>query len=138
MGGNLRLDQTGPGDTYVLFFDGTSGCKILPDRNATGKTDGRAIDLVGSELQFAKDYVTGWIFNSWLAGLPKLSSDPQPWQMPSFSMPGPWKRRTTSDTFLRATGKNPSTVIPVLKMRSCPPPPEVCYGSDLLRRDAGC
>src|SRR5580698_331416 len=28
----LRLDQVGPTDTYVLYFDGTSGWEILPDK----------------------------------------------------------------------------------------------------------
>jgi hypothetical protein len=27
----LRLDQVGPGDTYVRYFDGRSGWEILPD-----------------------------------------------------------------------------------------------------------
>src|SRR5215475_15295788 len=28
--GSLRIDQVGPGSTYVLYFDGKSGWEILP------------------------------------------------------------------------------------------------------------
>src|SRR5215468_10855056 len=28
--GYVRVDQVGPGSTYVLYFDGTSGWEILP------------------------------------------------------------------------------------------------------------
>jgi hypothetical protein len=45
----LRLDQQGPGNTYVLYFDGTRGWEILPERG-TGRTTGVAIDLEGDEL----------------------------------------------------------------------------------------
>jgi hypothetical protein len=55
----LRLDQIGPGDTYVLYFDGTKGWEILPDK--------RVSDLVGSELNFAKAYLAGFMLNAWLA-----------------------------------------------------------------------
>ncbi|OLB25280.1 MAG: hypothetical protein DMG41_10170 [Acidobacteria bacterium] len=54
----LRLDQVGPGDTYVLFFDGTSGWEILPDKTVA--------DLTGGELQFAQDYLRG-LNSEWLA-----------------------------------------------------------------------
>jgi len=67
----LRLDQLGPRDTYILFFDGRSGSgwEILPDLQnpATFKTTGKAIDLVGGELQFARGYLSGFQFNTWLA-----------------------------------------------------------------------
>ena len=63
----LRLDQTGPGDTYVLYFDGTSGWEILPDRRNPDQTTGVSIDLVGGELEFAKGYLSGFFVNFWLA-----------------------------------------------------------------------
>jgi hypothetical protein len=45
----LRVDQVGPGDTYVLYFDGTSGWEILPDKTVA--------DLKGGELKFAQGYL---------------------------------------------------------------------------------
>jgi hypothetical protein len=57
----LRVDQTGPGNTYVLYFDGTSGWEILPDRRATNKTSGEVIELAGDELRFATDYLEGFM-----------------------------------------------------------------------------
>lgn len=67
----LRLDQIGPGDTYVLYFDGTSGTgwEILPDLKSPDafKTTGKAIELAGGELRFAKNYLSGFQFNTWLA-----------------------------------------------------------------------
>jgi hypothetical protein len=58
----LRLDQAGPGNTYVLFFDGKSGWEILPS-----KGEKSVIDLVGGELQFAQKYVRDLDFHVWLA-----------------------------------------------------------------------
>ena len=55
----LRLDQVGPTDTYVLYFDGSSGWEILPDKTV-------AI-LAGGELKFAQDYLSGLNLNLWLA-----------------------------------------------------------------------
>jgi len=55
----LRLDHVGPTDTYVLYFDGTAGWEILPDKTMA--------DLAGSELRFARNYLTGLNLNSWLA-----------------------------------------------------------------------
>jgi len=55
----LRLDQAGPTDTYVLYFDGTSGWEILPDKTV-------AI-LTGGELKFAQNYLSGLNLNFWLA-----------------------------------------------------------------------
>lgn len=52
----LRLDQIGPGDAYVLFFDGVSGWEVLP-----GST--RVTGLAGRELQFANRYLTGFQMN---------------------------------------------------------------------------
>lgn len=54
----LRLDQVGPGDTYVLYFDGTTGWEILPDKPGVRK-------LVGGELDFAKRYLWGFRLNLW-------------------------------------------------------------------------
>jgi hypothetical protein len=42
----LRIDQMGPGDSYVLYFDGSLGWEILPGK--------RVADLVGRELRFAQ------------------------------------------------------------------------------------
>lgn len=56
----LRLDQVGPGDTYVLYFDGVQGWEILPDKPGVR-------DLVGNELQFAQRYLSGFILNRWVA-----------------------------------------------------------------------
>ena len=55
----LRLDQVGPGDTYVLYFDGTSGWEILPDKTVA--------NLSGGELKFAQNYLSGLNLNFWLA-----------------------------------------------------------------------
>jgi hypothetical protein len=56
---HLRLDQVGPGDTYVLYFDGTGGWEILPDKTVA--------NLEGGELKFAQNYRSGLNLNSWLA-----------------------------------------------------------------------
>ena len=53
----LRIDQVGPGDTYVLYFHGTSGWEILPDMTVA--------DLSGTELQFAQGYLRG-LNSQWL------------------------------------------------------------------------
>jgi hypothetical protein len=56
----LRLDQVGhDNNTYVLYFDGTSGWEILPDK--------RVLDLVGDELKFAQGYLLHLDFKIWLA-----------------------------------------------------------------------
>ena len=55
----LRLDQVGPGDTYILYFDGTSGWEILPDKPGA--------NLEGGELKFAQDYLSSLNLNFWLA-----------------------------------------------------------------------
>jgi hypothetical protein len=54
----LRIDQVGPGDTYVLYFDGASGWEILPDKTVH--------DLAGGELKFAQGYLRGLDLNSLL------------------------------------------------------------------------
>lgn len=56
----LRLDQIGPGDTYVLYFDGTRGWEILPDKPGVR-------DLVGDELEFAQRYLSAFMLNRWVA-----------------------------------------------------------------------
>ena len=56
----LRVDQVGPGSTYVLYFDGKSGWEILP---GTAKV----IDIEGGELTFARGYVRTFTLNLWLA-----------------------------------------------------------------------
>jgi hypothetical protein len=67
----VRLDQIGPRDTYVLYYDGGagSGWEILPDVNHPDplRTTGESIALVGGELQFARNYLSGFPLNQWLA-----------------------------------------------------------------------
>jgi hypothetical protein len=56
----LRLDQVGhDNNTYSLYFDGTSGWEILPDKSV--------LKLVGDELKFAQGYLSGIDFKIWLA-----------------------------------------------------------------------
>jgi hypothetical protein len=55
----LRLDQVGAEDTYVLYFDGTSGWEILPDRPLA--------NLNAGDLKFAHNYLIGIVLNLWLA-----------------------------------------------------------------------
>jgi hypothetical protein len=67
----IRLDQIGPRDTYVLFYDASmgSGWEILPDVNGADplRTSGKAVELIGGELGFAQAYLSGFEFNEWLA-----------------------------------------------------------------------
>jgi hypothetical protein len=67
----VRLDQRGPRGTYVLYFDGGSGTgwEILPDLQDPDpyKTTGKAVELTGGELQFAKSYLSGFELSLWLA-----------------------------------------------------------------------
>ena len=58
----LRLDQVGPGDTYVLYFDGATGWEVLPAKN-----EKKVISLAGGELEFARKYLRDLSFNVWLA-----------------------------------------------------------------------
>jgi hypothetical protein len=78
----IRLDQIGPRDTYVLFYDGgaSSGWEILPDLTGSDplRTTGKAIDLAGAELRFAQSYLSGFQFNQWLAD-----------RMPGFTVSSP-------------------------------------------------
>jgi hypothetical protein len=55
----LRIDQVGAEDTYVLYFDGTSGWEILPDKPLA--------NLDAGDLKFAQNYVSGLLLNLWLA-----------------------------------------------------------------------
>jgi len=57
---DLRVDQVGPGSTYLLYFDGKSGWEILPGTRAV-------IDLSGGELAFAQKYIRDFKLNTWLA-----------------------------------------------------------------------
>jgi hypothetical protein len=56
----LRIDQVGPGSTYVLYFDGESGWEVLPGTQA-------AVELAGGELDFAHKYVRDFVLTTWLA-----------------------------------------------------------------------
>jgi hypothetical protein len=56
---HLRIYQSGPYDTYVLFFDGSGGWEIMPDRSVK--------DLAGGELRFARNYLLGLDVKVWLA-----------------------------------------------------------------------
>jgi hypothetical protein len=56
----IRVDQVGPGSTYVLYFDGTSGWEILP---GTAKV----VPIAGGELTFARKYVQNFKLLTWLA-----------------------------------------------------------------------
>jgi hypothetical protein len=55
----LRLDQVGPGNRYVLYFNGVAGWEILPDKGF--------LQLAGDELDFARSYLGGLDVNTWLA-----------------------------------------------------------------------
>lgn len=55
----LRIDQSGPYDTYVLFFDGKTGWEIMPDKSFK--------DLSGGELKFAENYLRRLDLTLWLA-----------------------------------------------------------------------
>src|SRR5262249_7539354 len=67
----LRLDQSGPRGTYVLYFDGgpRAGWGTLPDVTSLDrfKTPGGAVELAGGELEFASSYLSGFELNLWLA-----------------------------------------------------------------------
>ena len=67
----IRLDQSGPRGTYVLYFDGGSGSgwEMLPDLKGSDpfKTVGTAVPLADGELEFARGYLSGFELNAWLA-----------------------------------------------------------------------
>jgi hypothetical protein len=56
----LRVDQIGPGSTYVLYCDGATGWEILPGTQ-------QVVELTGGELEFARRYVEGFRLNTWIA-----------------------------------------------------------------------
>ena len=57
----LRLDQVGKdNNTYVLYFDGSSGWEIVPGKSG-------AVELNGDELKFAEGYLQHIDFKFWLA-----------------------------------------------------------------------
>ena len=53
----VRIDQAGLSN-YVLFFNGTSGWEILPDKGFA--------QLAGEELDFAQGYANGVDVRAWL------------------------------------------------------------------------
>jgi hypothetical protein len=55
----LRLDQVGPGNSYVLFFYGVAGWEVLPGKGF--------LQLAGDELDFARGYLSGLDLNFWLS-----------------------------------------------------------------------
>jgi hypothetical protein len=57
---HLRVDQVGPGSTYVLYCDGTTGWEILPGTQ-------QVVELMGGELEFARRSVEGFRLNTWIA-----------------------------------------------------------------------
>lgn len=57
---HLRIDQEGPGSTYVLYFDGTAGWEILPGTQ-------KVVELSGGELEFARGMLRGMRLNTWTA-----------------------------------------------------------------------
>jgi hypothetical protein len=57
---HLRIDQDGPGSTYVLYFDGATGWEILPGAR-------QVVELKGGELEFARGMLRGHRLNTWIA-----------------------------------------------------------------------
>src|SRR5437762_13477628 len=55
----LRVDQVGPGSTYVLYFDGAAGWELIPGTQ-------RVVDVAGDELEFARGYVRDFKLRLWL------------------------------------------------------------------------
>src|SRR4051794_12236559 len=56
----LRIDQVGPGSTYVLYCDGAAGWEILPGTQ-------HVVELTGGELEFARRYVESFRLQTWIA-----------------------------------------------------------------------
>lgn len=104
----LRLDQVGPRDTYVLYFDGTSGSgwEILPDVSGPDsfKTSAKAVELTGGELTFARNYLTGFQLTTWLAD-----------RMPSYVLTSPAANvlRIEHEATAEDTTLDPATGLPV-------------------------
>jgi hypothetical protein len=57
---HLRVDQVGPGMTYVLYCDGSTGWEILPGTQNVAQ-------LTGGELAFARMTVATFMLKTWLA-----------------------------------------------------------------------
>jgi hypothetical protein len=53
----LRVDQVGPGSTYVLYFDGAGGWEIMPGSD-------KAVAISGGELAFARKYIRDFKLNT--------------------------------------------------------------------------
>jgi hypothetical protein len=74
--------ESTPEGLQLLHGASGAGWEILPDLTGTDayKTTGRAIELEGGELQFAKDYLSGFELILWLAdqlpGYPVTSTTP--------------------------------------------------------------
>jgi hypothetical protein len=104
----LRIDQKGPRDTYVLYFDGGSGSgwEMLPDMKNTDKfkTTGEAIELVGGELKFAESYLSEFDLRVWLAD-----------RIPGFAVtsPAPNVVRIAHDGTASDITLDPTTWLPV-------------------------
>jgi hypothetical protein len=56
----LRIDQVGPGSTYVLYCDGAAGWEIPPGTQ-------HVVELTGGELEFARRYVESFRLQTWIA-----------------------------------------------------------------------
>lgn len=92
----LRIDQVGPGDTYVLYFDGNSGWEVLPGSD-------NVVDLAGGELDFARKYLAGFMLNLWIADRTGNSS---------ITSPAPNVIRISSGTNSNEITLNPTTWLP--------------------------
>jgi hypothetical protein len=113
----LRLDQSGPGDTFVLYFDGTAGWEILPERG-TSRTTGVVIALEGDELAFAQGYLSGFKDDSW-RGL--YLAD----RLPGYEISSPAPNVVRISQGGRATDitLDPSTWLPTKQAVALPPDP---------------
>ena len=104
----LRVDQIGPRDTYVLYFDGNSGTgwEMLPDTKGTDKfkTTGEAIEMAGGELKFAENYLSNFDLKVWLAD-----------RIPGYTVtsPGPNLVRIARDGTASDITLDPITWLPV-------------------------
>ena len=102
----VRLDQIGARDTYVLYFDGVKGWEILPDVTGSDplRTSGKPIALAGGELAFARNYLSGFAINLWLAD-----------RMAGFtvSSPGPNIIRIAHDGTATDFTLDPTTSLPI-------------------------
>jgi hypothetical protein len=95
----LRIDQSGPYDTYVLFFDGAAGWEIMPDKSVK--------NLSGGELTFARNYLRGLDFNLWLSDRDSKTVFSSPAPNTIVVLPGVDKSQSITVTL------DPSTRLPV-------------------------